>query len=254
MCGEHVRLLRLRPLGVGSSPRVRGTLGSLGVDSAVQGIIPACAGNTTEQFGIQFAPRDHPRVCREHYDNAVAETDEEGSSPRVRGTPAGEHLHVMGRGIIPACAGNTCARAHLAFSSRDHPRVCGEHAGSASRAARRLGSSPRVRGTRSAARHNPYGRGIIPACAGNTMANHPQETVVEGSSPRVRGTLIIRHLFVHAPGIIPACAGNTCARALCRPCCRDHPRVCGEHVPSPHSPEWLWGSSPRVRGTPQVRA
>ena len=50
-------------------------------------------------------------------------------------------------------------------------------------------------------------------------------------------------------GIIPAYAGNTkhgddgCAND------RDHPRVCGEHLPPSAIDTWQAGSSPRMRGT-----
>ena len=50
-------------------------------------------------------------------------------------------------GIIPACAGNTHSGQSCLVSSRDHPRVCGEHAHGYKDDANDLGSSPRVRGT-----------------------------------------------------------------------------------------------------------
>ena len=53
--------------------------------------------------------------------------------------------------------------------------------------------------------------------------------------------------FIH--GIIPAYAGNTPVRLGRSLPCRDHPRVCGEHVNQfdGHCP--TSGSSPRMRGT-----
>ena len=65
----------------------------------------------------------------------------------------------------------------------------------------------------------------------------------------MRGTLIRMLPDVRPTGIIPAYAGNTrCCWPSCW-CCRDHPRVCGEHkyfaiAFAPYS-----GSSPRMRGT-----
>ena len=114
-------------------------------------------------------------------------------------------------------------------------------------------------------------RGIIPACAGNTLTairvtrltgdhprvcgEHPSTRTVRaftiGSSPRVRGTLEVVHLAGEYPGIIPACAGNTLIGRGALPRSGDHPRVCGEH-PGGHEVEWdRSGSSPRVRGTPR---
>ena len=51
-------------------------------------------------------------------------------------------------------------------------------------------------------------------------------------------------------GIIPACAGNTPSAGSVPRSCRDHPRVCGEHFFLFFGRVVLWGSSPRVRGTP----
>ena len=139
----------------------------------------------------------------------------------------GDHPRVPG--IIPACAGNTYpAWCHLRIM-RDHPRVCGEHKPRRRQPTARPGSSPRVRGTRALAEVAVDEQGIIPACAGNTVANmgysqsdrdHPRVCgehvcggllVVScwGSSPRVRGTPIDWQSAARLGGIIPACAGNT---------------------------------------------
>ena len=177
-------------------------------------------------------------------------------------------------GIIPACAGNTPCAASRGTRRRDHPRVCGEHCGRCAPGSAARGSSPRVRGT-PVERHAPQLQvGIIPACAGNTLActsagrttwDHPRvcgehasparaSTFSAGSSPRVRGTppFVLRE---GAPrGIIPACAGNTPARLVHQVAHRDHPRVCGEHGLRLADDVALLGSSPRVRGTPSTYA
>ena len=156
--------------------------------------------------------------------------------------------------IIPACAGNTEAAVDDEIVSRDHPRVCGEHAEHDPIVSAVRGSSPRVRGTRQARQKPDRPAGIIPACAGNTgqimtaigsVGDHPRvcgEHPVQrrrkhhqrGSSPRVRGTRRF---------------DSTIDRPL-----RDHPRVCGEHplvrTRICHRP----GSSPRVRGTQVAQA
>ena len=165
---------------MGSSPRVRGTLLALCGLLVGSGIIPACAGNTTPSRRRFGRPRDHPRVCGEHYGLAWRVLDAQGSSPRVRGTQL--LLRVLERragiipacaGIIPACAGNTRPPSTCRRCSRDHPRVCGEHPSPPFGSLRRLGSSPRVRGTQEHPRTCGDLLGIIPACAGNTSCAAP---------------------------------------------------------------------------------
>ena len=215
--------------------------------------------------------------------------DVSGSSPRVRGTLWRVVCYVRGRGIIPACAGNTTACSREYRDMRDHPRVCGEHGHFSHMTCPSVGSSPRVRGTQ--IQHANHGRihRIIPACAGNTGGSgwcsrrrwdHPRvcgNTLLStarlrpkrdhprvcgehrpsmwmprtrpGSSPRVRGTLALSRRIPLAYGIIPACAGNTPFQALCITHPGDHPRVCGEHKLSLRKPYGAPGSSPRVRGT-----
>ena len=73
-----------------------------------------------------------------------------------------------------------------------------------------------------------------------------------GSSPRVRGTLPEARARLGRVGIIPACAGNTRSPSQCSWSAWDHPRVCGEHDPEEGTVFGRWGSSPRVRGTPDT--
>ena len=172
-----------------------------------------------------------------------------GSSPRVRGTL--ERLDGVhdGLGIIPACAGNTRRTARATISSRDHPRVCGEHAALFMVCSTCMGSSPRVRGTLLWYTKSCLCTGIIPACAGNTRGlpligdwhrDHPRVCGEHtnplaklkrpaGSSPRVRGTRDCRFQIRYDDGIIPACAGNTNVFERIAEAFGDHPRVCGEH-------------------------
>ena len=91
------------------------------------GIIPAYAGNTKRLSWFCAQIRDHPRVCGEHgiLDKGMPLTA--GSSPRMRGTHTSRQYLRADFGIIPAYAGNTSWRQILRSSTRDHPRVCGEH-------------------------------------------------------------------------------------------------------------------------------
>ena len=152
--------------------------------------------------------------------------------------------------IIPADAGNTAGSPTTACSTSDHPRGCGEHSRYALARIVELGSSPRMRGTRTASLIDCAGLGIIPADAGNTLfclesrqpgQDHPrgcgehvsvglQPRQWTGSSPRMRGTLSRSASLLPRPGIIPADAGNTPLSFLCSVSKLDHPRGCGEHM------------------------
>ena len=132
---------------------------------------------------------------------------------------------------------------------RDHPRGCGAHRCATRIAARRWGSSPRVRGSQGKAGIGRRGGGIIPAGAGLTDScascdapvwDHPRGCGAHlfddcelakalGSSPRVRGSL------------------SSPPRAL--PPSWDHPRGCGAHHRRLAARRLSTGSSPRVRGS-----
>ena len=272
VCGEHFGGVGYpHPIG-GSSPRVRGTPLPFGRSGAQNRFIPACAGNTRR---VARSPRIrsvhprvcgehaagsglplrrvtvHPRVCGEHAMGRQPLRSPTGSSPRVRGTPAGRLRPRRLRRFIPACAGNTTASAEPNRRPAVHPRVCGEHAGELPPVTRRLR--------------------FIPACAGNTRTGQPCKRCSNGSSPRVRGTPQGHAIQAEWIRFIPACAGNTVAAPEpCRPppvhprVCGEHlahiftrrvamavhPRVCGEHFGGVGYPHPIGGSSPRVRGTP----
>ena len=149
VCGEHHCLSFSVVNGLGSSPRVRGTLPGASACLWSRGIIPACAGNTLEACWPRLSPWDHPRVCGEHRALKLTTGSPAGSSPRVRGTPQFMNEMIFNVGIIPACAGNTNTvhLTHCAYG--DHPRVCGEHLANGIMGVLVRGSSPRVRGTRS---------------------------------------------------------------------------------------------------------
>ena len=109
MCGEHI-FDEIFPDNLrGSSPHVRGTLIRIVGLCRHIGIIPACAGNTPRPAQGRHGRRDHPRMCGEHSTCWAMAVSGEGSSPHVRGTQPLSTPHVQYLGIIPACAGNTCA-------------------------------------------------------------------------------------------------------------------------------------------------
>ena len=178
--------------------------------------------------------RDHPRACGEHLTTVSYWVSVAGSSPRMRGTPCAADGMPLDVGIIPAHAGNTPDQRRTCHVRRDHPRACGEHREHARIIIRRVGSSPRMRGTLDLMRQTRDAIGIIPAHAGNTAlqtrrmwcgGDHPRACgehsvwpsrylIRVGSSPRMRGTLVRYKRFEHVRGIIPAHAGNTRRRTV----------------------------------------
>ena len=154
----------------GSSPRMRGTHAGVWVDDSQVGIIPAHAGNTANHWLTPDMLGDHPRACGEHSCEMSVLSTSAGSSPRMRGTPVWRHADEIGRGIIPAHAGNTCSSTPIPHAPRDHPRACGEHASPVDATGDQQGSSPRMRGTPVTGFAWGAGNGIIPAHAGNTQS------------------------------------------------------------------------------------
>ena len=159
-----------QPLYRRDHPRIRGEhVHQTVLDAVHDGIIPAYAGNTSMV--------------------AIALVMVLGSSPHTRGTRLFLAASMSLKGIIPAYTGNTGrvgeVRLHRTGSSphtrgtqaaksrgtpttRDHPRIRGEHAASCKGGSRR--------------------RGIIPAYAGNTNHSGVQLATWTGSSPHTRGT------------------------------------------------------------------
>ena len=135
---------------------------------AVQGIIPAYAGNTFSATPTPTSTGDHPRACGEHTTHDLFVVAELGSSPRMRGTHLQRAYDAQRHGIIPAYAGNTLVCIVCSQFRRDHPRVCGEHISSTCNSMTVRGSSPRMRGTLVRVLGLACSAGIIPAYAGNT--------------------------------------------------------------------------------------
>ena len=186
VCGEHPNTSSTIRADTGSSPRMRGTLASSRHTGYHSGIIPAYAGNTLSLSINVDVFWDHPRVCGEHSKECVPIWDNQGSSPRMRGTHPSSRLYLRCCGIIPAYAGNTGLMSANDLPIRDHPRVCGEHALFASAKAEPLGSSPRMRGTPRGIHLGYVGHGIIPAYAGNTIIRS-RSRKMRWDHPRVCG-------------------------------------------------------------------
>ena len=167
-CGEQYEQLVGGIDTLGSSPRVRGAGLRPGRDRPLRGIIPACAGSSSRPSRRAQAGRDHPRVCGEQWRRKLTTSAIEGSFPRVRGAGSKvlHNAHIIG--IIPACAGSSCAHASTFLFGWDHPRACGEQVESTITGHESPGSSPRMRGTAQAHVESLGPFGIIPAHAGNS--------------------------------------------------------------------------------------
>ena len=168
-------------------------------------------------------------MCGEHFIISARGLGKTGSSPHVRGAPERFEAFARAVGIIPACAGSTTSIGHNWTGMWDHPRMCGEHVVLPPFFWTVSGSSPHVRGARSAWVIGAVFAGIIPACAGSTSpwpsasarcGDHPRMCgehdppcwslhVFQGSSPHVRGAPKGRSGSKDGTGIIPACAGST---------------------------------------------
>ena len=166
MCGEHYRVGVVAAAPSGSSPHVRGALQHQNQLRAMSGIIPACAGSTSSDVTLLHPIRDHP--------------------PHVRGARHPRRRRGRRQGIIPACAGSTVHVGDDQVHGGDHPRMCGEHALSHLVLLAAAGSSPHVRGAPSANGETVAELGIIPACAGSTVAP-PILTISCWDHPRMCG-------------------------------------------------------------------
>ena len=107
MCGEHSLSMTSPLISTGSSPHVRGALGSSEPSGLPPGIIPACAGSTQSSSADPAGWRDHPRMCGEHVSDIMLPPSKVGSSPHVRGAQEQRVVLDQAHGIIPACAGST---------------------------------------------------------------------------------------------------------------------------------------------------
>ncbi len=167
VCGEHVSARPGTRPDNGSSPRLRGTYGRC-LERPLHGrFIPASAGNIKERGYRAHKIPVHPRVCGEHPAPGMPDLPASGSSPRLRGTCKLRVACPLRTRFIPASAGNMVTRATELSVVTVHPRVCGEHSCNMIGIVRKLGSSPRLRGTSQVIVNPVTVSRFIPASAGN---------------------------------------------------------------------------------------
>ena len=149
---------------------MRGALREINPALLCKRIIPADAGSTCTSLPDSTSLRDHPRGCGEHPLLLTVWDKFQGSSPRMRGAQVPSVALRVSHGIIPADAGSTTPMVTVKYPRGDHPRGCGEHLCQQCLSVVPAGSSPRMRGARSASYYLGSGRRIIPADAGSTLS------------------------------------------------------------------------------------
>ena len=263
-----------RPWAVpGSSPRGRGTPVAFKHLDGCRRFIPARAGNADPTQDATREPPVHPRAGGERCAWGALGTAAAGSSPRGRGTRRGEGGRRASRRFIPARAGNATRPWSAPARPSVHPRAGGERPPHTLLVPLRPGSSPRGRGTPNGSRWRHGIPRFIPARAGNaTRAPSPKRwstvhpraggerssllsvaIACHGSSPRGRGTQSSPCRGPMAYRFIPARAGNAEHVHLAGAGAPVHPRAGGERDQEFVARCAPAGSSPRGRGTLDVR-
>jgi len=194
-----------------------------------------------------------------------------GLSPRVRGSPRSANWCPTAHGSIPACAGEPRGPRRSASARRVYPRVCGGATSIVTVRIKKLGLSPRVRGSPDLREFLHLRGGSIPACAGEPRSTAcpgrswrvyprvcggaPARTAKNmsssGLSPRVRGSPEAQYLVQVLVGSIPACAGEPDFLRIFNSFWRVYPRVCGGAGRNAVVDIARTGLSPRVRGSHQ---
>ena len=155
-CGEHCLCGDNDRSSGGSSPRMRGTPRIADLDRDRRRFIPAHAGNTTIAFTVLSTGEVHPRACGEHRNGYSFTLEQDGSSPRMRGTRGGYSTSDERRRFIPAHAGNTVCAETTTGAAAVHPRACGEHCLCGDNDRSSGGSSPRTRGNTPPRRNSSF--------------------------------------------------------------------------------------------------
>ena len=175
---------------------------------AVQGPIPACAGQPDDCYIRRVFAGAYPRVCGATINGPQINALSTGLSPRVRGNLRRAVFLDCDVGPIPACAGQPARERAAGRTYRAYPRVCGATHRMFVRPILDWGLSPRVRGNRNLddGRHAPFGP--IPACAGQPLRPGARRSE-HGAYPRVCGATLHWRLFVMLfLGLSPRVRGN----------------------------------------------
>ena len=148
--------------------------------------IPAHAGNTDCYLHRMGAPEAHPRAYGEYDSRQQQEEAGHGSSPCIRGIPLPSSGCSSSKRLIPVHTGNTDAPPQASHCSPAHPRAYGEYFFFLSKAVRRFGSSPCIRGILLTVPDDNRVVRLIPVHTGNTECK-PVGKDVPSAHPRAYG-------------------------------------------------------------------
>ena len=146
-CGGASHQLTAAQLGLGLSPRVRGSRRMGDIQFHQCGSIPAGAGEPTLRWDPLLLPRVYPRGCGGADAEQLQIIVGKGLSPRVRGSLEGAVALWGGQRSIPAGAGEPMGRSTWGSTSRVYPRGCGGASPTSDTPFLLQGLSPRVRGS-----------------------------------------------------------------------------------------------------------
>ena len=125
-CGERHSRGQAITVTLGSSPRLWGTLkNAIGV-IVQQRFIPTAVGNAQHyRPGWNFRSV-HPHGCGERRPDKFTEPSNNGSSPRLWGTPVTDASRALQNRFIPTAVGNAEIPSDPLLVATVHPHGCGE--------------------------------------------------------------------------------------------------------------------------------
>ena len=196
--GENTHIMREMTNELGSSPLTRGKRGPIVLPRGAERLIPAHAGKTLPNQERSVGVGAHPRSRGENPMIPSTETPRRGSSPLTRGKRDPRRNRRRTQGLIPAHAGKTRSAVLSPAFAPAHPRSRGENGVIPPELVPRTGSSPLTRGKPELHGHGMRGIRLIPAHAGKTLFQEPQEVGV-GAHPRSRGENASRRPSTRSP-------------------------------------------------------
>ena len=190
------------------------------------------------------------------------------TTPRVRGLQSC-HIHeVCTARYNPACAGTTLRSRTKSIWCTIQPRVCGDYSVLLRLFSIVTDTTPRVRGLLYAHFFRLRNWRYNPACAGTTTrsglycsspsiqprvcGDYAARSVLNGlavdTTPRVRGLRKFDGVGCQHIRYNPACAGTTGTNKVNKRIGTIQPRVCGDYFLSRRERQYLYDTTPRVRG------